>query len=71
MLASFEGHLQPRDRAHITFEMKLTGDALRDVVAMGPSARHPNAERTRALNEAGGATCTASFVVLSFGRARS
>ncbi|MPZ71273.1 MAG: hypothetical protein GEU71_17375 [Actinobacteria bacterium] len=71
VLRAFEGHLSPRDREHITFEMTLTGDALRDLVGMGPSARHPSEDRTRALDEASAVTCTASFVVLSFGRARS
>lgn len=71
VLASFDGLLQVQNRAHLKFEMNLDAGALRDLVAMGPSARHPNAERTRALEETTGATCTASFIVLSFGRARS
>lgn len=71
VLRSFEEHLALQHREHITFEMSLDPDALRDLIGMGPSARHPTAERAQALGDAPGATCTASFVLLSFGRARS
>lgn len=71
VLGSFEGHLALRDRKQLTFEMTLPGDALRDLVHMGPSARHLDEGQRRALDETTAATCTASLVALSFGRTDS
>ena len=68
LLKDFDGSLHLTHRAPIRYEMSLPAQAVRDAVHMGPSARHLSEDTRLALDEIADLACTASFVILVFGR---